>query len=156
MNASCLPSVCLYFYPFCTCPVCLCLYMCVCVHVFCVCVCVCVCSNCSDLWGLGSGHTIEQWDSTGMYGYPDHSRWIYSRTHTMSLYTSFHSCKRYAVNIVMPICCFKFHPSFCNLWYHYTLTCVAISVLLGSSKDFETVWNVIASHNTTLSLPLVS
>ena len=60
--------------------VCLCLYLFVCMHVFCVCVCVCVCSNCSDLWGLGSGHTIEQWDSTGMYGYPDHSRWIYSDT----------------------------------------------------------------------------
>ncbi|KAE8284903.1 Mothers against decapentaplegic-like protein 2 [Larimichthys crocea] len=36
--------------------------------------CVTIPSNCSDLWGLGSGHTIEQWDSTGMYGYPDHSR----------------------------------------------------------------------------------
>lgn len=56
-------------------------------HLSCVCVCVCArvcvcvpgCSNCSDLWGLGSGHTIEQWDSAGMYGYPDHSRWIYSQ-----------------------------------------------------------------------------
>ncbi|XP_023194149.1 mothers against decapentaplegic homolog 2 isoform X2 [Xiphophorus maculatus] len=36
--------------------------------------CVTIPSNCSELWGLGSGHTIEQWDSTGMYGYPDHSR----------------------------------------------------------------------------------
>ncbi|XP_031148496.1 mothers against decapentaplegic homolog 2 isoform X1 [Sander lucioperca] len=36
--------------------------------------CVTIPSNCSDLWGLGSGHTIEQWDSTGMYGYPDHGR----------------------------------------------------------------------------------
>ncbi|KAK2818958.1 hypothetical protein Q5P01_024519 [Channa striata] len=36
--------------------------------------CVTIPSNCSDLWGLGSGHTIEQWDSAGMYGYPDHSR----------------------------------------------------------------------------------
>ncbi|KAJ0057736.1 hypothetical protein NL108_014406, partial [Boleophthalmus pectinirostris] len=30
--------------------------------------------NCSDLWGLGSGHTIEQWESAGMYGYQDHGR----------------------------------------------------------------------------------
>lgn len=45
--------------------------------------CMCVCSNCSELWGLGSGHTIEQWDSTGMYGYPDHSRWIHS--HALSI-----------------------------------------------------------------------
>uniref|UniRef100_A0A669F8T5 Mothers against decapentaplegic homolog n=1 Tax=Oreochromis niloticus TaxID=8128 RepID=A0A669F8T5_ORENI len=36
--------------------------------------CVTIPSNCSDLWGLGSGHMIEQWDSAGMYGYPDHSR----------------------------------------------------------------------------------
>ncbi|XP_041826026.1 mothers against decapentaplegic homolog 2 isoform X2 [Melanotaenia boesemani] len=36
--------------------------------------CVTIPSNCSDLWGLGSGHTIEQWDSAGMYGYPDHGR----------------------------------------------------------------------------------
>ncbi|XP_013857962.1 mothers against decapentaplegic homolog 2 isoform X2 [Austrofundulus limnaeus] len=36
--------------------------------------CVTIPSNCSELWGLGSGHTIEQWDSAGMYGYPDHSR----------------------------------------------------------------------------------
>ncbi|KAF3848880.1 hypothetical protein F7725_015377 [Dissostichus mawsoni] len=36
--------------------------------------CVTIPSNCSDLWGLGSGHTIEQWDSSGMYGYPDHGR----------------------------------------------------------------------------------
>ncbi|XP_067340490.1 mothers against decapentaplegic homolog 2 isoform X2 [Channa argus] len=36
--------------------------------------CVTIPSNCSDLWGLGSGHTIEQWDSASMYGYPDHSR----------------------------------------------------------------------------------
>ncbi|XP_054896718.1 mothers against decapentaplegic homolog 2 isoform X2 [Poeciliopsis prolifica] len=36
--------------------------------------CITIPSNCSELWGLGSGHTIEQWDSTGMYGYPDHSR----------------------------------------------------------------------------------
>lgn len=45
-------------------------------------VCLCVCSNCSDLWGLGTGHTIEQWDSAGMYGYPDHSRWIRTHVHT--------------------------------------------------------------------------
>ncbi|XP_034752305.1 mothers against decapentaplegic homolog 2 isoform X2 [Etheostoma cragini] len=36
--------------------------------------CVTIPSNCSDLWGLGSGHTIEQWDSTGMYGYHDYGR----------------------------------------------------------------------------------
>ncbi|XP_074472950.1 mothers against decapentaplegic homolog 2 isoform X1 [Sebastes fasciatus] len=36
--------------------------------------CVTIPSNCSDLWGLGSGHTIEQWDSSGMYGYHDHGR----------------------------------------------------------------------------------
>ncbi|XP_061732973.1 mothers against decapentaplegic homolog 2 isoform X5 [Nerophis ophidion] len=36
--------------------------------------CVTIPSNCSDLWGLGSGHMIEQWDSAGMYGYHDHNR----------------------------------------------------------------------------------
>ncbi|XP_035995998.1 mothers against decapentaplegic homolog 2 isoform X2 [Fundulus heteroclitus] len=36
--------------------------------------CVTIPSNCSELLSLCSGHTIEQWDSTGMYGYPDHSR----------------------------------------------------------------------------------
>ncbi|XP_061590367.1 mothers against decapentaplegic homolog 2 isoform X7 [Cololabis saira] len=36
--------------------------------------CVTIPSNCSEFWGLGSGHTIDQWDSAGMYGYPDHSR----------------------------------------------------------------------------------
>ncbi|XP_055009436.1 mothers against decapentaplegic homolog 2 isoform X2 [Boleophthalmus pectinirostris] len=36
--------------------------------------CVTIPSNCSDLWGLGSGHTIEQWESAGMYGYQDHGR----------------------------------------------------------------------------------
>ncbi|KAF6714908.1 Mothers against decapentaplegic-like protein 2 [Oryzias melastigma] len=36
--------------------------------------CITIPSNCSDFWGLGSGHSIEQWDSTGMYGYQDHSR----------------------------------------------------------------------------------
>lgn len=76
-NASCLPSVCFhfvfffFFFHLCAC-------VCVCMSLVCVPVCFCVCSNCSDLWGLGSGHMIEQWDSAGMYGYPDHSRWIYS------------------------------------------------------------------------------
>uniref|UniRef100_A0A8C6WHC1 Mothers against decapentaplegic homolog n=1 Tax=Neogobius melanostomus TaxID=47308 RepID=A0A8C6WHC1_9GOBI len=28
--------------------------------------CVTIPSNCSDLWGLGSGHTIEQWDSAAL------------------------------------------------------------------------------------------
>lgn len=32
------------------------------------------CSSCSELWGLGTSNTIEQWDSSGLYGYPDQTR----------------------------------------------------------------------------------
>ncbi|XP_046901460.1 mothers against decapentaplegic homolog 2 [Hypomesus transpacificus] len=36
--------------------------------------CVTIPSNCSEIWGLSSAHTIEKWDTSGMYGFPDHTR----------------------------------------------------------------------------------
>lgn len=33
-------------------------------------------SNCSEIWGLSPPNTIEQWDTTGLYSYPDQTRWI--------------------------------------------------------------------------------
>ena len=33
-------------------------------------------SNCSEIWGLSPPNTIEQWDTTGLYSYPDQTRWL--------------------------------------------------------------------------------
>lgn len=33
-------------------------------------------SNCSEIWGLSSPNTIEQWDTSGLYNYPDQTRWV--------------------------------------------------------------------------------
>lgn len=35
-----------------------------------------VCSNCSEIWGLSTPNTIEQWDTSGLYNYPDQTRWL--------------------------------------------------------------------------------
>lgn len=35
-------------------------------------------SNCSEIWGLSTPNTIEQWDTSGLYSYPDQTRWISS------------------------------------------------------------------------------
>lgn len=35
-------------------------------------------SNCSEIWGLSSPNTIEQWDTSGLYNYPDQTRWLSS------------------------------------------------------------------------------
>lgn len=35
-------------------------------------------SNCSEIWGLSSPNTIEQWDTSGLYNYPDQTRWLFS------------------------------------------------------------------------------
>lgn len=42
-------------------------------------------SNCSEIWGLSSPNTIEQWDTSGLYNYPDQTRWLFTtivRCHT--------------------------------------------------------------------------
>ncbi|KAK0134773.1 Mothers against decapentaplegic 2 [Merluccius polli] len=36
--------------------------------------CVTIPSNCSEIWGLSPPNTIEQWDTTGLYSYPDQTR----------------------------------------------------------------------------------
>uniref|UniRef100_A0A672G9W8 Mothers against decapentaplegic homolog n=1 Tax=Salarias fasciatus TaxID=181472 RepID=A0A672G9W8_SALFA len=36
--------------------------------------CVTIPSNCSEIWGLSSPNTIEQWDTSGLYSYPDQTR----------------------------------------------------------------------------------
>eukprot|EP00066_Takifugu_rubripes_P024475 XP_011613741.1 PREDICTED: mothers against decapentaplegic homolog 2 isoform X2 [Takifugu rubripes] len=36
--------------------------------------CVTIPSNCSEIWGLSSPNTIEQWDTSGLYNYPDQTR----------------------------------------------------------------------------------
>lgn len=33
-------------------------------------------SNCSEIWGLSTPNTIEQWDTSGLYNYPDQTRWL--------------------------------------------------------------------------------
>lgn len=35
-------------------------------------------SNCSEIWGLSTPNTIEQWDTSGLYSYPDQTRWLSS------------------------------------------------------------------------------
>lgn len=35
-------------------------------------------SNCSEIWGLSTPNTIEQWDTSGLYSYPDQTRWLFS------------------------------------------------------------------------------
>ncbi len=47
--------------------------------VFCFCFVVfSVHSNCSEIWGLSTPNTIEQWDTSGLYSYPDQTRWLSS------------------------------------------------------------------------------
>lgn len=47
--------------------------------VFCFCFVVfSVHSNCSEIWGLSTPNTIEQWDTSGLYNYPDQTRWLSS------------------------------------------------------------------------------
>lgn len=47
--------------------------------VFCFCFVVfSVHSNCSEIWGLSTPNTIEQWDTSGLYSYPDQTRWLFS------------------------------------------------------------------------------
>ena len=46
---------------------------------FIICFCFCfvvfsVHSNCSEIWGLSTPNTIEQWDTSGLYSYPDQTR----------------------------------------------------------------------------------
>lgn len=41
-----------------------------------VCVVFFVHSNCSEIWGLSTANTIEQWDTSGLYSYPDQTRWL--------------------------------------------------------------------------------
>ncbi|XP_051539280.1 mothers against decapentaplegic homolog 2 isoform X4 [Myxocyprinus asiaticus] len=36
--------------------------------------CVTIPSNCSEIWGLSTPNTIEQWDTSGLYSYPDQTR----------------------------------------------------------------------------------
>ncbi|XP_072770346.1 mothers against decapentaplegic homolog 2 isoform X2 [Nerophis lumbriciformis] len=36
--------------------------------------CVTIPSNCSEIWGLSSPNTIEQWDTSGLYSYSDQTR----------------------------------------------------------------------------------
>lgn len=36
--------------------------------------CVTIPSNCSEIWGLSTPNTIEQWDTSGLYNYPDQTR----------------------------------------------------------------------------------
>lgn len=43
-------------------------------------------SNCSEIWGLSSPNTIEQWDTSGLYNYPDQTRWL-SSSNCMVSYT---------------------------------------------------------------------
>lgn len=50
---------------------------------FIICFCFCfvvfsVHSNCSEIWGLSTPNTIEQWDTSGLYSYPDQTRWLSS------------------------------------------------------------------------------
>lgn len=40
--------------------------------------CFSVHSNCSEIWGLSTPNTIEQWDTSGLYSYPDQTRWLSS------------------------------------------------------------------------------
>lgn len=63
--------------------------------VFCFCFVVfSVHSNCSEIWGLSTPNTIEQWDTSGVYSYPDQTRWLFSTIvwllHTTLMWESCH------------------------------------------------------------------
>lgn len=45
---------------------------------FCFVILLSVHSNCSEIWGLSTPNTIEQWDTSGLYSYPDQTRWLSS------------------------------------------------------------------------------
>lgn len=49
-------------------------------------------SNCSEIWGLSSPNTIEQWDTSGLYSYPDQTRWLSSLSCCIQLSELFGYC----------------------------------------------------------------
>ena len=34
-------------------------------------------STCSEIWGLSTPNTIDQWDTTGLYSFSEQTRWIF-------------------------------------------------------------------------------
>ncbi|CAB1319509.1 unnamed protein product, partial [Coregonus sp. 'balchen'] len=54
--------------------------------------CVTIPSNCSEIWGLSTPNTIEQWDTSGLYSYPDQTR---SHTERVFLMSSTAACGRW-------------------------------------------------------------
>lgn len=45
-------------------------------------------SNCSEIWGLSTPNTIEQWDTSGLYSYPDQTRWLCFTSYEVLLLTA--------------------------------------------------------------------